>query len=149
MKRYAERGASTLAVLLFLPAVFAMLGLVHDAGAVLAGRRTAQAAASAGARAAALQVDGDALYSGSVARIASVEADAAARAVVGAQRSAGGAEARFVGLEIDDERRRAAVTVVVEVEYLLLDAFGLAEPAAGATSHARVAGGVDGREVDR
>ena len=60
--QHGERGASELFALILLVAMLAFAGLAYDAGMAFNARRDATNAASAAARAGALEVDEDYLY---------------------------------------------------------------------------------------
>ena len=128
-RRYDDRGANGIFLVVIMLALVLMAGFAYDGGALFAARREANNVAAAAARSGANQVDQDSLYQGSPV-LDEGAAEAAAQALV--ERS----DATFVNA--DAEGITVEVTVSQSHNMLFLGLIGIDELTVTATSKARL-----------
>ncbi|MEM9133658.1 MAG: pilus assembly protein TadG-related protein [Actinomycetota bacterium] len=127
--RRDERGGTLPFLVILLPAFVGLAGLVHDGGNLFAARRHALDMASAAARAGANDLDEASIYAGDPELAPSAEITAA---LFANRQGATSATAEAHGTDLIE------VTVTVDVDLLLLDAFGLGRQTVTAMADARV-----------
>ncbi|MBW3662722.1 MAG: hypothetical protein KY469_06455 [Actinobacteria bacterium] len=128
-----EDGAITVFVVALVPAIMLVAGLVYDGGRLLAARREAHDLADNAARAAAQEVDVDALRSARTPVVEPLAAQAAGEAYLAATGHTG-----TVVVTAD----RVEVTVSITTSMALLQLAGISERTVTATGHARIVRGV-------
>lgn len=135
--RESEDGAITVFVVALTLALMVVAGLVYDGGRILASRQQARDLADNAARAAAQQVDLDALRAGSPPGLDAAAAEAAARDYLAATGHDG--DVIVTGDTVE-------VTVPITTEMVLLQLAGVEERTVIGTGRARIVRGVTGAE---
>ncbi len=132
-----EEGAITVFVVALTLALMLVAGLVYDGGRILAARQQARDLADNAARAAAQQVDLDALRRGAAPSLDPLSAEVAARDYLTATGHDGDVVVTGDGVQ---------VTVSVTTELVLLQLAGIGERMVTGTGQARIVRGVTGAE---
>lgn len=133
----SDEGAITVFVVALTLALMLVAGLVYDGGRVLAARQQARDLADNAARAAAQQIDLNALRSGKPPQLDPLGAEAAARDYLAATGHDGEVSVTADGVQ---------VTVSLTAEMVLLQLAGIGDRTVTGTGRARITRGITGAE---